>query len=147
MNTTSPTVVLVHGAFADASRNGVIAELDAAGVDVLAPPNPLRGIGADAAYLTGFVDNLVRPTVLVAHSYGGAVITQAGSDAHGVVGLVFVNAFAPEAGEQVATINSRYPDVPLGAALRTLTYTSERGEQATDAFVDHASFYDAVCAS
>ena len=147
MNPTSPTVVLVHGAFADASSwNGVIAELDAAGIDAVAPPNPLRGIGADAAYLTGFVDNLAGPTVLVGHSYAGAVVTQAGRDAQGVVGLVYVNAFAPEAGEQIATINSRYPDIPLGAALRTFTYTNERGEQSTDAFVDRELFHDAVCA-
>jgi pimeloyl-ACP methyl ester carboxylesterase len=66
----TPTVVLVHGAFVDASSwNGVIAELKAAGLDVVAPPNLLRGVGVDAAYLTGFVEALGRRVVLVAHSY------------------------------------------------------------------------------
>jgi pimeloyl-ACP methyl ester carboxylesterase len=78
----TPTVVLVHGAFFDASSwNGVIAELKAAGLDVVAPPNLLRGVGVDAAYLTGFVEALGRPVVLVGHSYAGAVISQTGSDA------------------------------------------------------------------
>lgn len=80
---TTPTVVLVHGAFVDASSwNGVIAELKATGIDVVAPANLLRGVGADAAYLTGFVEALGRPAVLVGHSYAGAVISQTGSDAN-----------------------------------------------------------------
>ena len=144
---TTPTVVLVHGAFVDASSwNGVIAELEAVGIDVVAPPNLLRGVGVDAAYLTGFVEAFGRPAVLVGHSYGGAVISQAGSDAKSVVGLVFVAAFAPEAGETLGAINARYPDVPLATALRTFTFTNERGEQATDTFVDGMSFHGAVCA-
>ena len=143
----APTVVLVHGAFVDASSwNGVIAELKAGGIDVVAPPNLLRGVGVDAAYLTGFVEALGGPSVLVGHSYAGAVITQAGSNAKGVVGLVFVAAFAPDANEPLGAINARYPDVPLVAAQRTFTYTDERGAQATDVFIDRASFHDAVCA-
>jgi len=133
----TPTVVLVHGAFVDASSwNGVIAELKAAGLDVVAPPNLLRVVGVDAAYLTGFVEALGRPVVLAGHSYAGAVISQTGSDASNVAGLVYVAAYAPEAGETLGAINARYPDVPLSAALRTFTYTDERGEQATDTFVD-----------
>src|ERR1700736_6403549 len=86
---TSPTVVLVHGAFADASSwSGVIAELQAADVNVTAPPNQLRGIPTDAAYLTSFVNQLGGPTILVGHSYGGALITQSGTDARDVVGLI-----------------------------------------------------------
>ena len=76
----------------------------------------------------------------------GAVISQTGSDASNVAGLVYVAAYAPEAGETLGAINARYPDVPLAAALRTFTYTDERGEQATDTFVDAALFHDAVCA-
>ena len=106
--------------------------LKAAGLDVVAPPNLLRGVGVDAAYLTGFVEALGRPVVLAAHSYAGAVISQTGSDASNVAGLVYVAAYAPEAGETLGAINARYPDVPLSAALRTFTYTDERGEQATD---------------
>jgi pimeloyl-ACP methyl ester carboxylesterase len=143
----TPTVVLVHGAFVDASSwNGVIAELGAAGIDAVAPPNLLRGVGADAAYLTGFIEALGRPAVLIGHSYAGAVISQAGSDAQGVTGLVFVAALAPEAGETIAAINARYPDVPLAAAQRTFAYTNERGERATDTFVGRRSFHAAVCA-
>jgi pimeloyl-ACP methyl ester carboxylesterase len=149
MNTPdpTPTVVLVHGAFVDASSwNGVIAELTAAGLDALAPPNLLRGVGTDAAYLTGFVEALGRPVVLAAHSYAGAVISQTGSDASNVAGLVYVAAYAPETGETLGAINARYPDVPLSAALRTFTYTDDRGEQATDTYVDMSLFHEAVCA-
>ena len=106
----TPTVVLVHSAFVDASSwNGVIAELKAAGLDVVAPPNLLRGVGTDAAYLTGFVKALGRPVVLAAHSYAGAVISQTGSDAGNVAGLVYIAAYAPEAGETLGAINARYP--------------------------------------
>ena len=142
----APTVVLVHGAFVDASSwTGVIAELKTAGRDVVAPPNLLRGVGVDAAYLTGFVAALGRPVVLVGHSYAGAVISQTGSDAGNVAGLVYVAAYAPEAGEALGAINTRYPDTPLSAALRTFTYTYEHGEQATDTYIDAALVLDAVC--
>ena len=144
---TSPTVVLVHGAFADASSwSGVIAELQAAGVNAIAPPNQLRGIPTDAAYLTSFVNQLGAPTVLVGHSYGGALITQSGSDASDAVGLVFVTAFAPEADEKLADINARYPDVPLSAAQRTFTYPAGDGGSGTEVLIDHASFHNAFCA-
>jgi pimeloyl-ACP methyl ester carboxylesterase len=143
----TPTVVLVHGAFVDASSwNGVIAELKAAGLDVVAPPNLLRGVSVDAAYLTGFVAALGRRVVLAGHSYAGAVISQTGSDAGNVAGLVYVAAYAPEAGETLTAINARYPDMPLSAALRTFTYTDDCGAQATDTYVDAALFHDAVCA-
>jgi pimeloyl-ACP methyl ester carboxylesterase len=144
---TSPTVVLVHGAFADASSwSGVIAELQASGVKVTAPPNQLRGVPADAAYLTSFVNQLGGPTLLVGHSYAGALITQSGTDVHDVVGLVFVAAFAPDADERLADINARYPDIPLSAAQRTLTYPTGDGASGTEVFIDHASFHDAFCA-
>ena len=144
---TSPTVVLVHGAFADASSwSGVIAELQAADVNVVAPPNQLRGIPTDAAYLTSFVNQLGGPTILVGHSYGGALITQSGTDARDVVGLVYVAAFAPDADEKLADINARYPDIPLSAAQRPLTYPTGDGGSGTEVFIDHASFHDAFCA-
>ena len=84
--------------------------------------------------------------MLVGHSYGGAVITQAGTDAKNAVGLVFVAAFAPEAGESLGEINVRYPDVALGAALRPFTYTKEGGGQGTDLYADRALFQNAFCA-
>jgi pimeloyl-ACP methyl ester carboxylesterase len=142
----APTVVLVHGAFADASSwAGVITELEARGVNVVAPANGLRGIGPDAAYLTSFVDQLGGPVVLVGHSYGGAVITQTGTDARDVVGLVFVAAFSPDRDEKLADINARYPDVPLSAAMRTMTYPDGTGS-GTEAYIDPASFHAAFCA-
>jgi len=144
---TSPSVVLVHGAFADASSwSGVIAELQSAGVSVTAPPNQLRGIPTDAAYLTSFVNQLDGPTILVGHSYAGALITQSGTDARDVVGLVFVAAFAPEANENLADINARYPDIPLSAAQRTLTYPTGDGISGTEVLIDQAAFHDAFCA-
>jgi pimeloyl-ACP methyl ester carboxylesterase len=144
---TSPTVVLVHGAFADASSwSGVIAELQAAGLNVTAPPNQLRGIPTDSAYLTSFVNQLGGPTTLVGHSYAGALITQSGTDARDVVGLVFVAAFAPDADEKLADINARYPDIPLSAAQRTLTYPTGDGKSGTEVLIDHSSFHDAFCA-
>ena len=143
---STPTVVLVHGAFADASSwAGVLTELDAAGIDAVAPANPLRGIPSDAAYLTSFVNQLGRPTLLVGHSYGGAIITQSGTDASGVRGLVFVNAFAPEADEKLSDINARYPETPLSAALRTITFPTGSGTGA-EAYIDQASFHNAFCA-
>src|SRR5215204_3159268 len=89
---TAPlTVVLVHGAFADASSwNGVIERLQAAGIQVMAPPNPLRGIAHDSAYIASFLNQIPGPVLAVGHSYGGAVISNAATNAGNVVGLVFV---------------------------------------------------------
>jgi pimeloyl-ACP methyl ester carboxylesterase len=124
----------------------VIPELAGAGVDVAAPPNQLRGIPTDAAYLTSFVNQLGGPTILVGHSYGGALITQSGSDARDVLGLVYVAAFAPEAHEKLADINGRYPDIPLSTAQHTLTYPTGDGTSGTEVFIEHASFHDVFCA-
>ncbi len=92
-----PTIVLVHGAFADASSwNGVIERLQQEGYTVIAPPNPLRGVAADSAYLASFLNQIDGPVQLTGHSYGGAVITNAATSASNVVGLVYVAAFAPD---------------------------------------------------
>jgi len=145
--TDSPTVVLVHGAFADASSwNGVIAELESAGIDVVAPANPLRGIAADANYLTGFVDSLDRPVLLVGHSYGGAVISRTGTQAKRAVGLVFVAAFAPDSDEQLSEINARYPDVALASSLTPFSFCGPDGAEHTDLAIDPAAFRDTFCA-
>src|SRR5215208_7627565 len=94
---SQPTVVLVHGAFADGSSwNGVIERLQAKGVKVTAPAKPLRGISSDSAYIASVLDQIPGPVVAVGHSYGGAVITNAASNADNVVGLVYVAAFAPD---------------------------------------------------
>ena len=99
------TVVLVHGAFADASSwNGVIERLQRQGHTVVAPPNPLRGLTADSAYIAGVLGQLDGRVLLVGHSYGGAVITNAATTAPNVVGLVYVAAFAPDEGERLSEI-------------------------------------------
>lgn len=92
-----PTVVLVHGAFADGSSwNGVIERLQAEGLRVTAPVNPLRGISIDSAYIASLIDQIAGPVLAVGHSYGGAVISNAATNANNVVGLVYVAAFAAD---------------------------------------------------
>src|SRR5215467_9273117 len=105
---TAPlTVVLVHGAFADASSwTGVIERLQAGGVQVTAPANPLRGISIDSAYIASVFDQIPGPVLAVGHSYGGAVITNAATKASNVVGLVYNDAFAPEEGETLGQVES-----------------------------------------
>jgi pimeloyl-ACP methyl ester carboxylesterase len=102
---TRPTVVLVHGAWADASSwSGVVARLQDDGFTVRAVPNPLRSLPGDAASVRAFLDTLAGPVVLVGHSYGGAVITNAATGASGVAALVYVNAFAPDEGEAATAL-------------------------------------------
>ncbi len=97
---SKPAIVLVHGAWADASCwNGVIAQLQAAGLTVYAPPNPLRSLAADAATIVAFVKSIPGAVVLVGHSYGGAVISVASPSTPNVKALVYVDAFAPDEGE------------------------------------------------
>lgn len=98
--TAKPTIVLVHGAWADASSwSGVIARLQDDGYTVVAAANPLRSLSGDAAYVRALLETLTGPIVLVGHSYGGAVITNAATGNPNINALVYVNAFAPDAGE------------------------------------------------
>src|SRR5947208_9564639 len=104
-NMNTPTVVLVHGGFADASYwTPVIQELQARGLPVLAPPNPLRGLALDAEYVASFVNQIDGPVLLVGHSYGGAVISVAGAATDNAIGLVYVAAFILDEGESFAEI-------------------------------------------
>src|ERR1700761_6424453 len=105
-----PTIVLVHGAFADASGfRGLYDELLGEGVTMIAPPNPLRGLtGGDGDYLKGVIGEIDGPVLLVGHSYGGAVITAAGT-ADNVVGLVYISGFAPDEGENLNDLQSKFP--------------------------------------
>ena len=105
-----PTVVLVHGAFADASGfRGLYDELLGEGVTVVAPPNPLRGLtGGDGEYVKAVSDEIDGPVLLVGHSYGGSVITAAGT-ADNVVGLVYISGFAPDEGENLTDLQSKFP--------------------------------------
>jgi pimeloyl-ACP methyl ester carboxylesterase len=144
----SPTVVLVHGAFADSSSwNGVIKRLLADGVQVTAAPNPLRGVAADSAYVASVVNQLDGPVLLVGHSYGGAVITNAAAQAKNVVGLVFVAAFAPDQGERLGEVEAASKDSVLNSALVPLHYpTADGGEPAVEFAIDPARFHDAFAA-
>ena len=142
------TVVLVHGAFADASSwNGVIERLQHNAYSVVAPANPLRGVDADSAYLASVVNQLDGPVLLVGHSYGGAVITNAATDATGVVGLVFVAAFAPDTDERLGDVAATSKDSLLGTAQVQREYpTGPGGETAPEFLVDPARFREVFAA-
>jgi pimeloyl-ACP methyl ester carboxylesterase len=145
-DSATPTVVLVHGAFADASSwNGVIERLQARGVEVTAPANPLRGIATDSAYLAGVFEETPGPVLAVGHSYGGAVITNAAAKAKNVVGLVYVAAFAPEEGEALGEAEAGSKDSVLMSALMPLHYPSNGGE-AVEFAIKPESFHDAFAA-
>ena len=114
-----PTVVLVHGDWADASGwSGVIARLQADGYPVVAPPNPLRSLSGDAAYVQAYLDTLSGPVVLVGHSYGGAVITNAATGDPNVRALVYVDALAPDVGQTIFQLTG--PDSALAADPATI---------------------------
>jgi len=139
---TTPTVVLVHGAFADAgSWAGVIKALQAAGVKVQAPANPLRSVSGDAAYIASVVNQIPGPVLLAGHSYGGAVISAASPQAQNVVGLIYVAAFIPDEGETLQGLAEQATDSLLGPALRPAQFPMGEGEEpGVELYVDPAQF-------
>jgi pimeloyl-ACP methyl ester carboxylesterase len=143
-----PTIVLVHGAFADASSwNGVIERLQHQEYTVVALANPLRGVAADSAYLASMVSQLDGPVLLAGHSYGGAVITNAATDTPNVVGLVYVAAFAPDSDERLGDVAASSKDSVLMTALVQRGYpTGQGGETATEFLVDPARFREVFAA-
>jgi pimeloyl-ACP methyl ester carboxylesterase len=146
--TGAPTVVLVHGAFADGSSwNGVIQRLLAKGVRVTAPAVPLRGISSDSAYIASVFEQTPGPILAVGHSYGGAVITNAATQAKNVVGLVYVAAFATEDGEVLGEAEAGSTDSVLMSALVPRHYPSANvGEPALEFTIDPAMFHDTFAA-
>jgi pimeloyl-ACP methyl ester carboxylesterase len=148
VTTTEPTIVLVHGAFADAaSWSGVIELLQQQGYVVIAPPNPLRGLAADSAYLGSVLAQIEGPVLLAGHSYGGAVITDAATSAGHVVGLVYVAAFAPDTDERLGDVTARSTDAVLSTALMQRTYpVGTAGETAAESLVDPARFHEVFAA-
>jgi pimeloyl-ACP methyl ester carboxylesterase len=143
-----PTVVLVHGAFADASGfAGVIRELAAAGVTTLAPANPLRGLSFDAEYIKTFVAAIEGPVVLVGHSYGGAVTTQASAGLENVIGLVYLAAWGLDEGETFLETQQPYPPSLLASTSRPTDYPAGAGTPAgPDLYIDRARFRETFCA-
>jgi pimeloyl-ACP methyl ester carboxylesterase len=142
------TVVLVHGAFADASSwNGVVERLQASGLRVIAPAVPLRGIAFDSAYLASVLAQIPGRVVAVGHSYGGALISNAGTGAGNVVGLVYVAAFAPDEGERLGEVEGGSRDSVLMTALVPLRYpVGDGGQTAVEFAIDPAKFRDAFAA-
>jgi pimeloyl-ACP methyl ester carboxylesterase len=140
--------VLVHGAFADASSwTGVLERLQAGGVRVTAPANPLRGLAIDSAYLASVFAQIPGPVLAVGHSYGGAVITNAAAQAGNVVGLVYVAAFAPDEGERLGVVESGSKDSVLSTALVPLRYPTGQGaETAVEFAIAPPRFHDAFAA-
>jgi pimeloyl-ACP methyl ester carboxylesterase len=145
---TEPTIVLVHGAFADASSwSGVIELLQQQRYVVLAPANPLRGLAADSAYLGSVLAQIEGPVLLAGHSYGGAVITDAATGAGNVVGLVYVAAFAPDTDERLGEVTAASADAILSTALLQRTYpVGAAGDTAAESFVDPARFHEVFAA-
>jgi pimeloyl-ACP methyl ester carboxylesterase len=115
---SKPTIVLLHGAFAESSSwSGVITRLLNQDFPSVAVANPLRGVGRDSEYLVGILDGIDGDVVLVGHSYGGMIISQASAGRDDVKGLVFVGGFAPDAGESAAQLAGRYEGGTLGDTL------------------------------
>ena len=138
-----PTIVLVHGAFAEsASWDRVIDPLVSAGHPVIAAANPLRGLASDAAAVSDLVRTIDGPVVLAAHSYGGMVISNVDADAGDIVGLVYVAGFAPEPGESAFTLAGKFPGSTLGEAVHPVP----RSDGTTDLYLDAARFHDQFCA-
>jgi len=137
------TIILVHGAFAEAaSWNRVSEHLLAAGHPVIAAANPLRSLAGDAAAITDLVRAVEGPIVLVGHSYGGAVITNVAADAGDISALVFVAAFAPDAGESNIDLAMREPGSTLAEALMPIP----RSDGTVDLVIDPSRFHDQFCA-
>ena len=138
-----PTIVLVHGAFAESSSwDQVIDHLLDAGHPVIAIANPLRGVAADAACVSDHIRAIDGPVVLVAHSYGGAVISNVDPDAGEIVGLVYVGAFAPLPGDSCFELSAVFPGSTLGEALQA----APRSDGTTDLTIVQARFHEQFCA-
>jgi len=142
-----PTIVLVHGGFADASSwTGVVKILQRDGFPVMAPANPLRGIPSDSAYIRSVLDSIRGPIILVGHSYGGAVITNAAAGDPNVKALVYVAAFVPDVGEQLGQLIQKFPGSEIQAALTQVPYTTGDGQTGTDLYLEPSQFHAAFAA-
>jgi pimeloyl-ACP methyl ester carboxylesterase len=147
MNATLPTIVLVHGAFAEsASWNGVIADLQRRGYTVIAVANPLRGLRQDAAYLRSVLDSLSGPVVVAGHSYGGSVMSEAAAGAAGVEALVYVASFNLEVGESTGELAAKFPGGELGPALESVPFPLADGHIGMDLYIQQDRFREVFAA-
>jgi pimeloyl-ACP methyl ester carboxylesterase len=137
-----PTIVLEHGAFADAaSWDGVVARLQRAGYPVVSAANPLRGPATDAAYLRSVLGHIDGPVVLVGHSYGGTVISQAAAGLEDKVkALVYIAAFLPDTGESSIGLTNKFPGSTLGQAVESVNYSLPEGGQGADVYIQQEKF-------
>ena len=139
---SNPTIVLIHGAFVDASTwRPVHDRLTGDGYKLLAPPNPLRGLPYDASHTASLIDQLEGPAVLVGHSYGGAVITMAGGSDK-VAGLVYVAGVVPDEGESVNDLQGRFPSLAMGPLVRP----TELSDGSVEISIDPVRFPDVFAA-
>jgi pimeloyl-ACP methyl ester carboxylesterase len=135
-----PTIVLVHGAFADSSSwNGVITHLQKDGYKTVAVDNPLRSVSNDARLVSDIVGSIAGPVVLVGHSYGGQVVSNAAKGNDNVKSLVYVAAFAPDKGEAAAELAGKFPGGTLGEALAPPVQLAGGG---VDLYIDQAKFHN-----
>jgi pimeloyl-ACP methyl ester carboxylesterase len=144
---TEPTAVLLHGAFADASGYaGVIRHLQAQGLPVRAPMNPLRGLASDADALTRYTTTIDGPIVLVGHSYGGAVISQAAPAVKDVRALVYLSAFALDEGESCVSVMEPFPPSMLASTNVASPYDAPGAVGGPELFIKIDKFHETFCA-
>ncbi|GAA1846906.1 alpha/beta fold hydrolase [Asanoa iriomotensis] len=131
-----PTIVLVHGGYADSSCwNGVIPKLQRAGYTTIAASNPLRGIPTDAPYIGSLLDSISGPVVLVAHSMGGTVITNAAAGKQNVKALVYIAAFVPDVGETQGDLINKFPGSEVLPVSVPVPYAKPDGTTGTDLYL------------
>jgi pimeloyl-ACP methyl ester carboxylesterase len=144
---TQPTALLVHGAFADASGYaGVVRHLQAKGVAVRAPMNPLRGLASDAEAVVRYATTIEGPVVLVGHSYGGAVISHAAPAVKNARALVFLSAFGLDEGESCASVMEPFPPSMLAATNVASPYDAPGAAGGPDLFIKIEDFHETFCA-
>ncbi|MER6352619.1 alpha/beta hydrolase [Streptomyces sp. NPDC001634] len=149
--TVKPTIVLVHGAWSDSSSwSGVVKRLQAAGYQVDAPANPLRSLKSDSAYLADYLKTIRGPIILVGHSYGGEVITNAATGNPNVKALVYIAALTPAQGESAATISAEFPGshlsdnpkAPIPTALNAVPFAQGIGSTGIDLYLKADKYRD-----